>query len=228
MKNRLQFSVRTSVLKQFFRNVANPRVAALSPRRRKLGERAPSVFPLSAGGCAATHRLDVTAFNYKFTCQNFDQARGVKEGGGGRAEERNGLSSYWTEQKLQSIFLLEQLRWLPLKPLISRQKGTQRTCLRPPSLTYWVFIPAPWVSTGVRELGRTLELRCARRRSVPLEYISSTLALFSCSSLRKKGRRCSRMLQVIRAWTQLTNTIFLDFFARPLNLWMLPKLVWRN
>ena len=184
MKNRLQFLVRTSVLKQFFGDVANLRVAALS-----------------------TRRLDVAAFNYKFTCQNFDQARGVKEVGGG-AEERTGLSSYWTEKKLQSIFLLEQLRWLPLKPLISRQKGTQRTCLRPPSLTYWVFIPAPWVSTGVRELGRTLELRCARRRSVPLEYISSTLALFSCSSLRKKGRRCSRMLQVIRAWTQLTNTIF--------------------
>ena len=88
MKNRLQFSVRTSVLKQFFRDVANLRVAALFPRRRKLGERAPSVFPLSAGGCAATRRLDVAAFNYKFTCQNFDQARGVKEGGeGGGGEE---------------------------------------------------------------------------------------------------------------------------------------------
>ena len=207
MKNRLHFLVRTSVLKQFFGDLANLRVAALSPRRRKLGERAPSVFPLSAGGCAATRRLDVAAFNYKFTCQNFDQARGVKEWGGG-VEERTGLSSYWTEKKLQSIFLLEQLRWLPLKSLISRQKGTQRTCLRPPCLTYRVFIPAPWVSTSVRELGRTLELRCARRRSVPLEYISSTLALFSCSSLSKKGRRCSRMLQVIRAWTQLTNTIF--------------------
>ena len=92
MKNRLQFLVRTSVLKQFFGDVANLRVAALSPRRRKLGERAPSVFPLSAGGYAATRRLDVAAFNYKFTCQNFDQARGVKEGGG--AEERTGLSSY--------------------------------------------------------------------------------------------------------------------------------------
>ena len=73
-----------------------------------------------------------------------------------------------------------------------------------------------------------LGLRCARRRSGPLQYISSTLALFSRSSLRKKGRRCSRILQLIRAWAQLTNTIFLDFFDRPLNLWMLPKLVWRN
>ena len=67
----------------------------------------------------------------------------------------------------------------------------------------------------VREL---LGLRCARRRSVALEYISSTLALLSRSSLRKKGRRCSRILQSIRAWAQLTNTIFLDFFYRPLNL----------
>ena len=61
-------------------------------------------------------------------------------------------------------------------------------------------------------------LRCARRPSGPLEYISSTLALFSRSSLREKGRRCSRILQLIRAWDQLTNTIFLDFFGRPLNL----------
>ena len=87
MKNRLQFLVRTSVLKQFFGDVANLRVAALSPGRRKLGERAPSVFPLSAGECAATRRLDVAAFNYKFTCQNFDRARGVKEGGEGGGED---------------------------------------------------------------------------------------------------------------------------------------------
>ena len=80
MKNRLQFSVRASVLKQFFLDVVSLRVAALSPRQRKLGERAPSVFPLSAGGCAGIRRLDVAAFIYKFTCQNFDQARG---GGGG-------------------------------------------------------------------------------------------------------------------------------------------------
>ena len=74
MKNRLQFLVRTSVLKQFFGDVANLRVAALS-----------------------TRRLDVAAFNYKFTCQNFDQARGVKEvGGGGR---RRGLGCPPTEQK---------------------------------------------------------------------------------------------------------------------------------
>ena len=98
MKNRLQFSVRTSVLKQFFLDVANLSVAALSPRQRKLGERAPSVFPLSAGGCAATRRLDVAAFNYKFTCQNFDQARGVGE------EERTGLSSYRTEKNFSLYF----------------------------------------------------------------------------------------------------------------------------
>ena len=76
MKNRVQFSVRTSVLKQFFLDVASLRVAALSPRQRKLGERAPSVFPLSTGGCEAMRWLDVAASIYKFTCQNFDQAWG--------------------------------------------------------------------------------------------------------------------------------------------------------
>ena len=74
MKNRLQFSLRTSVLKKFFLDVANLRVAALSPRQRTRRE-APSVFPLSVGGCAATRSLDVAAFIYKFTCQNFDQAQ---------------------------------------------------------------------------------------------------------------------------------------------------------
>ena len=103
MKNRLQFSVRTSVLKQFFLDVANLSVAALSPRQRKLGERAPSVFPLTAGGCAATRRLDVAAFNYKFTCQNFDQVRGVGGGGVGE-EERTGLSSYRTEKNFSLYF----------------------------------------------------------------------------------------------------------------------------
>ena len=56
-------------------------------------------------------------------------------------------------------------------------------------------------------------LRSAR---IYIKYIY--LALLSRSSLRKKGRRCSRILQLIRAWAQLTNTIFLDFFYRPLNL----------
>ena len=102
MKNRLQFSVRTSVLKQFFLDVANLSVAALSPRQRKLGERAPSVFPLTAGGCAATRRLDVAAFNYEFTCQNFDQVRGVGGGGWGR---RRGLGCPPTEQKKTSAYI---------------------------------------------------------------------------------------------------------------------------
>ena len=152
---------------------------------------------------------------------------------------------YRTQKKLQSIFLLQQLRRLPLKPLILRQKGTQRTCLRLPSLTYWVFTPTHRVCTGVRELGGTLTSKLnllvsigshflyvwgsTWRADTLLEYISSTLALFSLFALilAQKGR-CSRMLQLIRAWAQLTNTIFLDFFDRPLNLWMLPKLVWRN
>ena len=83
-------------------------------------------------------------------------------------------------KKPQPIFLLEQLRWLPLKPLILRQKGTQRTCLRLPSLTYWVFIPAPRVCTGVRQLGRTLGLRCAptpRSARIYIKYISVVFAL---------------------------------------------------
>ena len=146
MKNRLQFSVRTSVLKQFFLDVASLRLAALFPPTKKTRREAPSVFPLSAVGCAATRRLDVAAFIYKFTCQNFDQARGV----GGR------VVLLLNRKKLQPIFLLQQLRWLPLKPLILRQIGTQRTCLRLPSLTYWVFITAPRVCTSVRELGDTL------------------------------------------------------------------------
>ena len=83
-------------------------------------------------------------------------------------------------KKLQPIFLLEQLRWLPLKPLILRQKGTQRTCLRLPSLTHWIFIPAPRVCTGVRELGRTLGLRCApttRSARIYIKYVSVVFAL---------------------------------------------------
>ena len=114
MKNRLQFSLRTSVLKQFFLDVANQRVAALSPRQRTRRE-APSVFPLSVGGCASTRSLDVAAFIYKFTCKNFDQAQQW-------GKETTRLSSYRTEKKLQPIFLLEQLRWLPLNRSLCTKK----------------------------------------------------------------------------------------------------------
>ena len=48
MKNRLQFSLRTSVLKQFFLDVANLRVAALSPRQKN-SERGPLRFPFVGG-----------------------------------------------------------------------------------------------------------------------------------------------------------------------------------
>ena len=216
----------------------------LSPTKKTRRE-APSVFPLLAGRCAATRRLDVVAFIYNLTRQIF-WSSAWRRGLGTR------LFSYRTEKKLQPTFSLEQRRWLPLKPLIFRQKGTQRKCLRLPSLTYWAFIPASRVCTGVYGCSGTrgyvdvktkfsgidrfqfaINVRMGAsgaplRADAPPEYISSTSSLFSRSSLHRKGRRCSRILQLIRAWAQLTNTIFLDFFNRPLNLWMLPKLVRRN
>ena len=50
-----------------------------------------------AGGWAAIGRLDVAAFIYKFTCQNFDQARGVGVKGGGEGSpptEKKKTSAY--------------------------------------------------------------------------------------------------------------------------------------
>ena len=113
-----------------FSRCCQPTCSRTLPPTKKTRREAPSVFPLLAGGWAAIGRLDVAAFIYKFTCQNFDQARGVGVKGRGTR-----LSSYRKEKKLQPIFLLKQLRCLPLKPLLLRQKGTQRTCLRLPSLT---------------------------------------------------------------------------------------------
>ena len=128
MKNRLQFSLRTSVLKKFFLDVANLRVAALSPRQRTRRE-APSVFPLSVGGCASTRSLDVAAFIYKFTCKNFDQ--GQQWG-----KETTRLSYYRTEKKTSAYIFTRATPLVAPKPFIVHQKGTQRTCLRLPSLTY--------------------------------------------------------------------------------------------
>ena len=54
-------------------------------------------------------------------------------------------------KKLQSTFLLVQMRRLPLKWLILRQNETQPTSLGLSSLPYWVFFtPIPRVSTDVR------------------------------------------------------------------------------
>ena len=57
--------------------------------------------------------------------------------------------------------------------------------------------------------------RCGRGHSarIYIKYISVVFAFI----LAQNGR-CSRMLQFIRAWTQLTNTVFLHFFDRSLNL----------
>ena len=59
MKNRLQFSVPMFVFKHgFFLDVASPRLATLSSRQRKIGERLPPYFLCRLEG-AATRRLDV-------------------------------------------------------------------------------------------------------------------------------------------------------------------------
>ena len=59
----------------------------------------------------------------KFICENF---------------LRNSQAEH---TKIQSRFLLQQLRWLPLKWLILSQNETQHTLLEHPSLPYWVFYP---------------------------------------------------------------------------------------
>ena len=59
----------------------------------------------------------------KFICENF---------------LRNSQAEH---TKILSRFLLQQLRWLPLKWLILSQNETQHTLLEHPSLPYWVFYP---------------------------------------------------------------------------------------
>ena len=51
------------------------------------------------------------------------------------------MLSYVGHKKLQSTFLLVQMRRFPLKWLILRQNETQRTTLGLSSLPYWIFLP---------------------------------------------------------------------------------------
>ena len=65
-------------------------------------------------------------------------------------------------------------------------------------------------------LGLPCAFRCSTR--INIRYISVVFAFI----LAQKGR-CSRILQLIRVWAQLTNTIFFEFFDRSLNFWMLKR-----
>ena len=87
MKNRLQFSYLCLSSKNFFLDVASLRLAALSRSKRKIAERLPPFFFCRRDG-AATRRLDVAAFIYKFTSVKIltKCGRGVKGLGCSRME----------------------------------------------------------------------------------------------------------------------------------------------
>ena len=87
----------------------------------------------------------------KFTWQNFDQ---VGKGGGRNyvvlevlPGEKHSFRNLFPKilwqikhKKIQSRFLLEQLRWLPLKGLFLRQDETRRTCLGLPYPTEFLSL----------------------------------------------------------------------------------------